>query len=219
MNVRFLTLSSQQKTMISLLSKSVSVNLEELESLYANQVCAMSESRREEFLRGRYLAHQLLEKQGGSQAYIGKKERMPVWPQGYIGSISHSKDYIVAACSQDDVLYGVGIDIETAGRIRKGMEKKIMTADDIVDLEGVDSTFVKTLIFSAKEALFKALYPLCEEFFGMLDASVIKIDQHSFVIRLDRSLSGHLKQGLCLKGYFQKIDNSVVSLVEYLKGQ
>ena len=52
-----------------------------------------------------------------------------------------------------------------------------------------------TLVFSAKESLFKCLYPRVQEFFGFAAARVIALDRvrHTLVIQLEQTLTPHLR--------------------------
>ena len=61
----------------------------------------MVEKRRLEFTHGRYCAHQAMQLLGMSVVAIPKgTDRAPVWPDGIIGSISHSGDTAAAVITQ-----------------------------------------------------------------------------------------------------------------------
>ncbi len=50
---------------------------------------------------------------------INDEDRSPIWPEGIMGSISHSKDHVFIALSDNKKLAGIGIDIERLDRARQ----------------------------------------------------------------------------------------------------
>lgn len=151
----------------------------------------MQPRRRREFESGRIAAREALAGCGGPLCAIPQGERgEPLWPAGYRGSITHTKGLVAAACmapenpvfvpaalNGTEVLHqkkilAVGIDLEGAGRkLSDAAWHHILSDDDAQHLAGVDDFRLKLVVFSAKESLYKALYPLCGEFFGFHDAS------------------------------------------------
>src|SRR6185503_15191876 len=78
--------------------------------------------RRDEFLTGRTLARQALHKLGCTTAAIPVGEhRMPVWPQGYVGSISHAGGLCVAHVGRSKDLTSIGIDIELVDALKSDL--------------------------------------------------------------------------------------------------
>lgn len=128
------------------------------------------EKRKREFAAGRNLAREALTRLGHAAGAIPRIERMPVWPLGTVGSISHS-DELVAVCVAQAVRYaGVGVDIERVGRVSDDIEARILTSAEL----GVDSVEdARTLRFACKEAIYKAVNPIIGEYFGF---QVVRID-------------------------------------------
>ena len=93
----------------------------------------------------------------------------------------------------------------------------IVNEDEIEFL--VDSSFdfslTLTIIFSAKESLFKALYPYIGRYFDFSAASIIDFSNNnqSFELRLNQSLSKELVKGSRFKGYFSVESNHVLTLI------
>ena len=75
----------------------------------------MGQARRDSFSSGRYCVRAAQAELAIPAQEIGRNERAPIWPQGCIGSISHSASVAVAALSTS--LTGVGVDIERQGRV------------------------------------------------------------------------------------------------------
>ena len=101
----------------------------------------------------------------------------PLWPSGFVGSITHTADIVwVAAASRRNV-GAIGIDSEpiiAAARARR-LAPCIALPDEIAGTRhvlGVDDAVATTLLFSAKESLFKCLYSHLRRPFDYLDARV-----------------------------------------------
>jgi 4'-phosphopantetheinyl transferase EntD len=122
--------------------------------------------RRREFFAGRNLARIALQLLGGDSCAIPcNKDRTPLWPSGFKGSISHSEDYVMVALTGSPQILGVGIDIESA----KGVDPELR---DIISQDERESSVDETVLFSAKEAVFKAVFPICREFLEFNDVAI-----------------------------------------------
>jgi len=115
--------------------------------------------RRSEFLAGRLMAALAL-RQAGLPETVGRTGRAPVWPEGVAGSITHSKDRAIAAVSTR--YRGVGLDCEALVSTDRAMQLAATIFSETEARLRPDplpfGTFF-TLVFSAKEALYKALSP------------------------------------------------------------
>ncbi|MES2803488.1 MAG: hypothetical protein V4654_13425 [Bdellovibrionota bacterium] len=144
--------------------------------------------RRHEFFAGRVcaaLAYKKLTAKDLIELPINA-DRSPRWPKGIVGSISHNEKFVAAEVSSS--VSGLGIDLATLGSVGDHLKTNICTQDDI-DLN-------LTYVFSFKESLFKAVYPITNEFFDFQSASVVKVDleNKTFQIVLDEKISKLLKQ-------------------------
>ena len=124
--------------------------------------------RRNDFALGRAAANLAMKELGlNSPPPLLKGEKgEPLWPDGVVGSITHCGPWAIAAAAWRSVALTIGVDLENADEIR---------TDDIAGLichdterkwaheDGRYHTRLATL-FSAKEAAFKAFYPLCRRF-------------------------------------------------------
>jgi len=157
--------------------------------------------RQAEYVAGRYLAKRCLSALGGTEADVGiSQHRAPLWPKGMIGSISHSSNKAICVVKQCDLPeQGIGIDIEQCltDSIATSIKKTIINEAEQALLIKQDTDFSTglTLVFSAKESLFKALYPQVRAYFDFLDAEVIAIERDNLTIMLKRTLTSTLSVG------------------------
>ena len=121
------------------------------------------EKRRREFAAGRNLARTALAGMGVAPCAIVQSDRSPVWPPGIAGSIAHTDEFVAVSVADRARYRGLGIDIETCGRVTDEIEAKILTPDEIGDVPIADA---RTLRFACKEAVYKAVHPLTGVFFG-----------------------------------------------------
>ena len=84
-------------------------------------------------------------------------DRAPIWPTGYWGSISHCRTAVVAAAMRAGG--HIGIDVEQAVPLERGLWDAICTPGEMEWLKGRGELWA-TVIFSAKEAVYKAQYPI-----------------------------------------------------------
>lgn len=85
----------------------------------------------------------------------------PIFPDGVVGSISHSRGVVaVAAASRHDGVITVGIDVHPARRPTSAVAALVATADEVRTAPLARRRLAPALIFSAKESVFKAWYPL-----------------------------------------------------------
>ena len=94
----------------------------------------------------------------------------PIWPSNLVGSISHSRELAVATILRDAV--GVGIDIEYERRLRVDAVRRVATREECSKYSAVPD-FDWTLLFSAKESVFKAFSPLAECYIGFQEVELL----------------------------------------------
>ena len=129
----------------------------------------MGQARRDSFSSGRYCVRAAQAELVIPAQEIGRIERAPIWPQYCTGSISHSASVAVAALSTS--LTGVGVDIERQGRVTRKLWPKLFTEEETAWLATAPE-FCADLMFSAKEAGYKAIYPLGQRFIGFHEARI-----------------------------------------------
>ncbi len=139
--------------------------------------------RQREFRVGRSCARRALSALGLPPTAIPMgANREPVWPPGYIGSISHSRNYCVAAAAKSNSdLASLAIDIEIAGIVAADLACEICLPEEKDWLDHLDEAQMQlalTVIFSAKECAYKCQYALTRRLIGF-DAIAIAIDWRS----------------------------------------
>jgi len=155
------------------------------ESLIANAV----EVRRREFITARRCAREALARLGYAAAPIRSgPRREPLWPAGLVGSITHTTGYRAAAVAAQSVLASIGIDTEQNERLPDGVEEAITVAGEPEMLAALSRAYPAThwgrLLFSAKEAVYKAWYPLTDRRLGFEDARLAIDPAGTFAAKL-----------------------------------
>jgi 4'-phosphopantetheinyl transferase EntD len=116
--------------------------------------------RRREFALGRACARSALEKLGHRGVVIGRGANgAPLWPEGLTGSITHTRDYAAAVVGETRRFSGIGVDAERVGGVTQDLWPRLFDdaeRDHLMGLDEADRGPVATLIFSAKEACYKA---------------------------------------------------------------
>jgi len=116
--------------------------------------------RAREFLAGRLAAARAL---AGIGAPVGPilrgSQSEPLAPEGYALSISHGAGIALAVAARRKDLISLGIDVETTGRLSRKLWRRIFTPGEAAALAGMpDPAASATAAFSAKEALYKAIF-------------------------------------------------------------
>lgn len=107
-----------------------------------------------------------------------REDGAPRWPAGYVGSITHTASFASAAVAPTSALRSIGIDCEELldDAALTDVEPLLLADGDARWLERDDRRERATLLFSAKESLYKCLAPLAGVFFDLTDARVEEID-------------------------------------------
>lgn len=132
--------------------------------------------RRLEFAAGRQLARRLLTEIGqGIDAMPSDADRVPSWPQAVVGSITHCRSLCAVAVAPRPLFLGIGLDVEPAEPMNPDLLPQILRdaerermhdwPDHWRDLAGI-------LTFSAKEALYKSIYPTHRVFLDFQDVEL-----------------------------------------------
>jgi 4'-phosphopantetheinyl transferase EntD len=161
--------------------------------LYPQEEAVISravEKRRREFRTVRHCARQALRELGlPPVAVLPGAHREPLWPVGVVGSMTHCAGYRAAALAHGRDVFTVGIDAEPHQPLPSGVLTTIAMADEqirIAELAAAyDAVHWDRLLFCAKEAVYKAWFPLMQCWLGFHDA-VVTIDpvEETFSARL-----------------------------------
>lgn len=135
------------------------------------------DARRREFATARGCARAALERLGIASSPILRGARHePLWPDGVVGSITHCRGYRAAAVASSKDIMTIGIDAEPAGPLPAGVERRVLGGDERLWLASAPAGVPwDRVIFSAKESVYKAWFPLTGRWLGFDDA-VVTID-------------------------------------------
>jgi 4'-phosphopantetheinyl transferase EntD len=146
--------------------------------------------RRHEVITARRCARQALADLGHPPAPIGRgPKREPLWPPGIAGSITHCTGYRGAAVVPAGEITGIGIDAEPHAALPPRVLGAVTTPADRETLARLAVTHPEVcwdrLLFSAKESIYKAWFPLTGRWLGFDDASLdIDPEEQSFTGRI-----------------------------------
>jgi 4'-phosphopantetheinyl transferase EntD len=158
------------------------------------------ESRRREFATGRACARVALARLGRPAAPLLPDERgAPLWPAEVVGSITHCAGYCCAAVADVGRVGAIGIDAEPNEPLVDGIVEIAARPEERQRLKRLSATDPATcwdrLLFSCKEAAYKAWYPATRQWLDFSDMSVVfDPADRSFAVQLLRrgmKLGGH----------------------------
>ncbi|MER9317176.1 4'-phosphopantetheinyl transferase superfamily protein [Mesorhizobium sp. M0659] len=119
----------------------------------------------------RWIAHELLADMGlNGVAILRGSSGAPVWPHGVTGSLAHDDEIAVAAVAPLSHVASLGIDIEPALPLPDDIFALVAVPADRID--ATDLCLAGRILFAAKEAVYKAAYPLDREVLGYEDITV-----------------------------------------------
>jgi 4'-phosphopantetheinyl transferase EntD len=122
------------------------------------------------------LARSLLDSLGAASApLLNGPDRAPAWPAGFVGSISHCQTLCVVVVASASDICAIGVDVEPAAALDADVEPLVLTArdrDSIARLPPRIRALGGRLVFSAKEAFYKAMFPTTGVFLDFTQAWV-----------------------------------------------
>ena len=166
--------------------------------------------RQQEFLAGRYCVARAMEQLDPvhGPALVGRRSAgNPQWPAGVTGSLTHTGRFASAAVAWISDVRSIGIDTERLERFDapSGTQRLVMRPEEaLLGGPALDPRLRLPLVFSAKEAIFKCLYPLVERFFSFEDAAleVVDLQAGTFSARPTSALAPGIGPALRIEGQF-----------------
>ena len=98
------------------------------------------------------------------------KGGMPIWPTGVAGSFAHDDRVAVAAVANQRDASAFGIDVEPADPLPREVLEVIATPRELNQIAG--HPLGGRLLFAAKEAVYKAVYPQDRAFLEFRDIEI-----------------------------------------------
>ncbi|HTT00172.1 MAG TPA: 4'-phosphopantetheinyl transferase superfamily protein [Streptosporangiaceae bacterium] len=158
--------------------------------------------RREEFATGRACARAALARLGLPPVPIVPGDRgAPRWPDGVAGSITHCAGYRAAAVARVGDVAALGLDAEPNAALPGGVIDRVALARERAGLPGlaaaVPGVCWDRLLFCAKEAVYKAWFPLTGRWLGFEQAE-ITVEPEAGTFRADLLVPGTAVAGRAL---------------------
>ena len=173
--------------------------------------------RKAEHLAGRIAAAHALQHLGVSAIPGIGINGEPLWQTGCVGSITHTAACALAVVSNHTQQL-LGIDCEQILEALEAQEIK----DGIIDQEeetllrrtSLPFALALTLTFSAKESVFKALFPNVNALMGFDSARVMALSAGSLTLALTRPLAG-FHEGTQFTLHWLRDDDRMITLLSY----
>jgi len=185
---------------------------------------ATSAKRRTEFFAGRYALQEAFLKLGVQlQSPIeSRADRSLQIPAEFVASITHTgiqAGYFASAVvARSSDVFALGLDSERVMNAKSSETVKrsvLLTEETEIFQNGLNSSISEelfsTLVFSAKESLYKALYPKIEKYFDFNAAkiSAVNVEKGKFEFELTRDLNLSFTRGFRGHGRFA-VDQDLV---------
>lgn len=144
--------------------------LPEEESLIAKSVA----KRRNEFVTVRHCARLALGGLGEPPVPILKGDKgQPRWPGGIVGSLTHTAGFRGAVVGRHPGVRSIGIDAEPHDVLPNGVLDAVSLPAERTEATALPSGLhADRILFCAKEATYKAWFPLTERWLGFEDAHI-----------------------------------------------
>ncbi len=171
--------------------------------------------RRREYASGRRAARSAFAKIGlPSAAIVAGQNRAPIWPQGAIGSISHCQDLCVALVAKAKSYRSLGVDVEARMPLAEDLVETVCTTQEMDKLSFTSEIALleATSIFSAKEATYKALFPVTQELINFHDLTIDFVSLDEFVA-VFTSPKTEFEAGFVATGHSIELSQHVVHIV------
>lgn len=174
--------------------------------------------RRRDFVAGRTCARRCMESLGHEPApvLIGA-DREPVWPPGLLGSITHTEAFAAAALARTGDYLSIGIDAEPDAPLPDGVLERVANSAERAWVASVDPAALRhpgCLLFCAKEATYKAWYPLTRRWLGFEEAAVsVDVESERFAVEI--SVDGPVRH---FDGRFRSHQGVIVAAIEVRPG-
>jgi 4'-phosphopantetheinyl transferase EntD len=124
----------------------------------------------------------------------------PLWPTGVVGAISHSREVAVGVVGRRSEYAGLGVDVEELARGPSPRAARLVCRPgEMAWVDPESGTDRLAMLFSAKEAIFKALYPIEHVWLGFADAELTwHAELRAFEARVLKSVGDGYPAGFVL---------------------
>jgi 4'-phosphopantetheinyl transferase EntD len=171
------------------------------------------ERRRREFAAGRAAARMAMADLGWLPASLPvAPDRRPVWPQGLIGSITHTASAALAAVAVCGPLRLLGLDLEKDRPLDAALWPTVLLSFERAWAGGQSEPGAAAMtVFCAKEAAYKAQYPRSLQLFGF-DAMSVAVADGAFTARFEVD-APPFRAGDTLSGRLARAEGHILAAV------
>jgi len=181
--------------------------------------------RLEEFAAGRLCARGALSELGHEGYALRRNaDGTPNWPEGIIGSITHTIGFCGAIAGSSERFAGLGIDAEIVCRVTPDVWLQALTRDDITRISGLtwaERERAAAIIFSAKEAFYKCQSCVTGAWLDYSDVSVELIPESpglgTFLVRSATATARSVIADFVARGRYRIAGALVFAGVELLQ--
>ncbi|MER7578363.1 4'-phosphopantetheinyl transferase superfamily protein [Kitasatospora sp. NPDC097691] len=145
-----------------------------------------SPRRRQQFTTARTLARRALAELGHPPVpLLPGPGGAPQWPSGAAGSITHTRGYTACAVTSTGRHVSLGIDAEPVRPLPRGVLDLVSSEDERRRLAGLPAGEIPwdAVLFSAKEAVYKAVHPLTRKWTALAAITVAVHPDGTFTAR------------------------------------
>jgi 4'-phosphopantetheinyl transferase EntD len=158
-------------------------------SAEAAAVAGAVAERRREFGTVRHCARKALRQLGvPAAAILPDVDRAPRWPAGVVGSMTHCAGYRAAVVARSRELWSVGVDAEPHAAVPAAARELVMLDEEHERLPALADAHPELhwdrILFCAKEAVYKAWFPLTRRWLDFSDVSTTLHLDGTFEARL-----------------------------------
>lgn len=185
------------------------IELHPEEALY---VARAVEKRQREFANGRACARRAMAELGlEPQAIPSGPRREPLWPEGVVGSVTHTAGFCAAAVATRASYLGLGIDAEPDEPLSEVVARRVCVPDELGAAErlGLDPATLAHVVFSAKEAVYKCQFPASGSYLGFHDVRLeLARETLSAVLAVD---AGPYAKGHVFRGSWRRAEGLILT--------
>lgn len=163
------------------------LNYDGLDPLERTLVSQAVDVRKAEFGDARWCAHQALSELGATGPVLRGERGMPLFPDGFVGSITHTQGFRAAVAAPYSSVRSIGIDAEPADALPEGVFDAIARASEVPQMSQLVAAGVTCpdrLLFCAKEATYKSWFPMTQRW--------LDFDQAEISLREDGTLISYI---------------------------
>lgn len=181
-------------------------------------VAGAAQTRIEQFTAGRVCSRIALGRLGVATTtpILRGEDRAPIWPPGFVGTISHTDTWCAAAVARAEDVRSIGIDLEPATPLNESLWRRVCTPKERDWLhELAEPGLTGKILFSVKESVYKCQYPLTTKFLGF-HAVEVELDDGAFRAVFQQE-AGQFRPGDVMSGRYLVEEGLVATACELVR--